>query len=79
MKDLHELLDLCLAKELIFSLSPEINLIRVYKIIYGKHVFNKSSYYDGELKDYIDDYTTTLSYLIKKVKEYESIAQLKKK
>lgn len=72
MKDLHELLDLCLTKQLIFSLSPEINLIKVYQIIDDKYVFNKSSYYDGELKDYTDDYTTTLSHLIEKVKEYES-------
>ena len=72
MKDLHELLDICLAKELIFSLSPEINLISVYHIIDDKTVFNKSSYYDGVLKDYTDDYATTLSDLIQKVKEYEN-------
>lgn len=72
MKDLHELLDLCLAKDLIFSLSPEINLIRVHQIIDDKYAFIKSSYYDGRLKDYTDDYTTTLSDLIQKVKEYES-------
>lgn len=72
MKELHELLDLCLAKELIFSLSPEINLIRVYQIIDDEFAFNKSSYYDGELKDYSSSYTITLSDLIEKVKEYES-------
>lgn len=72
MKDLHKLLDLCLAKELIFSLSTEINSVRVYKLIDSKHVFNKSSYYDGELKGYTDSYTITLSDLIQKVKEYES-------
>lgn len=72
MKDLKELLELCLAKELIFSLSPEINLVRVYQIIDDEFVFNKSSYYDGELKDYSSSYTITLSDLIQKVKEYES-------
>lgn len=72
MKELHELLELCLAKELIFSLSPEINLIKVYQIIDDEYVFNKSSYYDGVLKYYTDDYTTTLSDLIQKVKEYEN-------
>lgn len=72
MKYLHELLDLCLAKELIFSLSPEINLIKVYQIIDDEFVFNKSAYYDGELKGYTDNYTTTLSDLIEKVKEYEN-------
>lgn len=72
MKELHELLDLCLAKQLIFSFSPEIDLIRVYQIINDEYTFNSSSYYDGELKDYSDSYTTTLSSLIQKVKEYES-------
>lgn len=72
MKDLHELLDLCLAKELMFSLSPELNLIKVYKIIDDEFVFNKSAYYGGELEGYTDNYTTTLSDLIQKVKEYEN-------
>ena len=72
MKELHELLDLCLAKELIFSLSPEINLIKVYQIIDDEYSFNKSAYYGGELEGYTDNYTTTLENLIKKVKGYES-------
>ena len=72
MKDLHELLDLCLAKELIFSLSPDFNLIKVYQIIDDEYTFNKSAYYYGELKGYTDNYTTTLLDLIQKVKEYEN-------
>ena len=72
MKDLHELLDLCLAKELIFSLSPDFNLIKVYQIIDNEYTFNKSTYYGGELEGYTDNYTTTLSDLIQKVKEYEN-------
>lgn len=72
MKELHELLDLCLSKELIFNLSPEINLITVYKIVNDKYLFNKTAYYDGELKDYTDNYATTVSDLTQKVKEYEN-------
>ena len=72
MKELHELLDLCLAKELIFNLSPDFNLIKVYQIIDDEYSFNKSAYYGGELEGYTDNYTTTLENLIKKVKGYES-------
>lgn len=72
MKDLHELLDLCLDKELMFRLSPDISLINIYKMVDDEFVFNKSCYYDGELKDYTDNYTTTLSDLIQKVKEHEN-------
>lgn len=55
-----------------FSLSPEINLIKVYQIINDECTFNTSSYYDGELKDYTDNYTLKLSDLIQKVKDYEN-------
>ena len=73
MKELHELLDLCLEKELIFQLSTEAESITIFKIVDGEYVFYGYSYYDGELKDYENGNTTKLENLIKKVKEYEKL------
>lgn len=72
MKELHELLDLCLEKELIFQLSTEVKSITILKIIDGEFVFYGYSYYGGELKGYEYGNTITLENLIKKVKEYEN-------
>ena len=72
MKELHELLDLCLVKKLNIQFLPKINFIVVSQSNAEGDVFYQTTYYDGDLFNYESGYNIALENLIKKVKEYEN-------
>jgi len=71
MKELHELLNLCLEKGFTFEIKPHIKYVEVYKITKNQRNFYKSSYYQGDFKNHTDKHTVLLSELIKIIKDYE--------
>ena len=65
---LKKVIDLCLKKQLHFSVNIEASGISVYNL---KTEFNKDAYFKGSLINYSDGQTCTIHELLELIKNYK--------
>lgn len=67
MEKIKEIFEICLKKGLFFTLYPHVKAISVHDE--GSNL-NLTTYYDGNLVGFNDEYIVTVKDLLKIVKEY---------